>query len=82
MLTNADGQITKEQAEYVTESKSPAEHRCGICEWRVRCHETGKLFCKFVEGEVASMGGCKLFSIDLVKAANDPITLATNPPKK
>ena len=82
MLTNADGQITKEQADYGDVSSSPAQHRCGICSWIVKCPETGKHFCKIVEGEVKDMGGCKLFDVDLIKAANDPITLATNPPKK
>ena len=82
MLTNADGQITKEQADYVDKSSSPAEHRCQICEYIVKCPETGKHFCKFVVGEVAEMGGCKLYSTDLIKWATDPITIAQYPPKK
>lgn len=79
---NLDGQITKEQADYTDKSSNPAEHRCHICEFIRKCHVTGKHYCTKVEGEIAPMGGCKLFSIDLVKDANSPITLATNPPEE
>ena len=82
MLTNADGQVTKEQAKYTDESSSPAEHRCGICTQIRKCYETGKHLCAVVEGTVLDMGGCELFDKDLIKAATDEITLATNPPKK
>jgi hypothetical protein len=82
MKFNDQGRVSKEDAKYVEKSKSPAEHRCGICEYVRKCPETGEHYCTRVEGEVKDMAGCKLFSVDLVKAANDPITIATNPPEK
>lgn len=79
---NTAGQVTKAEAEYTDKSSSPAEHCCGICTQIFKDHVTGKHYCKVVEGEVIDLGGCKLFDLDLVKFANWPLTLATNPPEK
>lgn len=79
---NSLGQITKAEADYSDKSSSPAIHRCQICTMIRKCYETGKHYCTAVEGEVRDMGGCKLFDIDLIKAATDPITIYTNPPEK
>ena len=82
-----DGKVSKEQAKY-KESTAPAEHRCGICEFYERpigaLNPTvkGVGSCTKVEGEIEPMYGCILFGGDLIAMANDPITNATNPPKK
>lgn len=78
---NSLGQITKQEAKYVSRSSSPAEHRCGICTEVHKCPSTGIHYCKLVEGAVDDMGGCELFDKDLIKWATDPITLADYPPK-
>lgn len=79
---DSQGRMSKKDAEYTDKSKSPAEHRCGICEFITKCPSTGEHHCTKVIGDINPMGGCRLFSVDLVVAANDPITLATNPPEK
>jgi hypothetical protein len=82
MEYNDAGQISKADAEYTDKSKSPAEHRCGICTQIRKCYVTGEHYCTVVEGPVIHMGGCKLFDMDLIKNANSKITLATDPPEK
>jgi len=68
--------FSKAEVDY-KKSSSPAEHRCGICEFML---DDGG--CALVEGKVEDLYGCKLFSADLIKWANDPITLAAHPPKE
>lgn len=82
MKTNDAGQITKAEAEYTDKSSSPAQHCCGICTKIRKCYVTGSHYCTEVEGAVVDLGGCKLFDLDLVRNANWPLTLATNPPEK
>ena len=67
---------TKEEVDYGP-SSSPAEHRCQICEYLLG--HTPNHECGLVEGHIKDMDGCKLFSVNLIKAANDPITLASHP---
>ena len=79
---DSEGKISKEAAEYTDKSSSPAQHACGICTKIRKCHVTGAHYCAEVIGEVKDLGGCKLFDLDLIKNANWPHTLATNPPEK
>lgn len=79
--TDENGQISKEDADY-KKSSSPAEHRCGTCTMVRKDHATGKHYCTLVRGDIDDMYGCKFYDRDLVKAANDPLTIATNPPEK
>lgn len=74
---------TKKEVDYGL-SSSPAEHRCGICEYHYHPSPTGegKMMCQVVEGTVQEMDGCKEFRRDLIEAATDPITIACYPPKK
>jgi hypothetical protein len=87
---NSQGQVTKEEADY-GKSSSPAQHRCGICEYYrpevgktgFQCNLTeGQGACTLVEGSIEPMYGCKLFSIDLALAVNDPINVSDYPPPK
>lgn len=66
---------SKSEVDY-GKSSSPAEHRCGICTHR--CHNS----CDIVEGRIELMDGCKMFDVDLLEAANDPINLSNHPPTK
>lgn len=79
---DSQGRMSKKDAEYTDKSKSPAQHCCGICEFITFCPENGEHHCTKVIGDVVPLGGCKLFSVDLVKNATWPLTLATNPPEK
>ncbi len=78
---------TKEEADY-GKSSSPAQHRCGICEYfqldiGSLCPTTdGEGACRIVIGGIEPMYGCKLFRKDLVVAATDPLTVYTNPSPK
>jgi hypothetical protein len=63
--------FTKSEVDYGPSSE-PKEHRCGICEFYLHNHQTGKKECGIVEGEIKDNDGCKLFSIDLIKAALHP----------
>jgi len=83
MIANDQGQVTKEEAEYTDRSKNPSAHRCGICTEVTKNYATGTHGCRKVQGDVTDMAGCKqFFSLDLIKWANDKITIATNPPEK
>ena len=73
MKFNSDGQTTKTESDYKDKSSDPAIHCCGLCTQIIKCHETGKHFCRVVEGEVDYLGGCKLFDLNLIKWANWPI---------
>jgi hypothetical protein len=73
---------TKKESDYTDQSSSPAEHRCGICEFHLHVPGTDKLECGIVKGTVEKMGGCKFFEKNLIAAANDKITLSSNPPTK
>ena len=82
MKYNDAGQVSKQDAEYTDKSKSPAEHACGICTKLRKCYVTDTHYCTAVIGEVVDLGGCKLFDLDLIRNANWPHTLATDPPEK
>ena len=77
----AGRKYTKKEADYGDKSSSPAEHRCGICEFiqHIKPHPHT---CRIVEGTVQDLGGCKFFRVDLIKAANDHLNLLDNPAKK
>jgi hypothetical protein len=64
---------TKKDADYGL-SSSPSEHRCGICEFLLDTPGVG-LECGIVEGDIENLYGCKFYSVDLIKAANDPLNL-------
>jgi hypothetical protein len=69
---NDQGQVTKAEAGYTEKSSAPKEHRCGICTEVRKCPETGKHFCRKVQGEVTDLAGCKqFFNLNLIKWAND-----------
>jgi hypothetical protein len=70
---------SKEEVDYKL-STNPVEHRCGICEHLFGHH--GEHGCQLVAGSIDDMFGCKLFSPDLIKKANDKINVATNPPEE
>ena len=72
---------TQAEAEYTNKSSSPAEHRCGICEF-IRHVKPHPHTCAIVDGTVEDMGGCRFFRVDLIKAANDKLNLLNSPPKK
>jgi hypothetical protein len=78
----AKPKMTKEQAGYVDKSSSPAEHRCGICEFHLHVPGTKLIECGIVAGSIEKMGGCDYFEMDLIANANSKITLASNPPTK
>ena len=71
--------FTKKEVDYGP-SKNPAKHRCGICSFREDIPGTCEMSCEIVEGPIEKMYGCKLFDVDLIRAANDPITVASHPP--
>jgi hypothetical protein len=71
---------TKEEVGYKL-SSSPAEHRCELCSFHLHVPGTDKLECGIVEGPIDKMYGCKLFDVNLIKAANDKINLLNHPPK-
>lgn len=73
--------MSKESAGYKL-SSSPAEHRCGICSYYLHLPGTKMMECGIVYGRIDPMMGCKYFDVNLIKAANDPITLLSNPPQK
>ena len=72
--------FTKKEVDYGP-SKNPAVHRCGICTFHLHVPGTDQLNCGTVQGTVESMYRCKMFDINLISAANDNVTLTTNPPK-
>jgi hypothetical protein len=76
-----DKKFTKEEADYVEKSSSPAEHRCGTCTYHLHTPGVPNMECGIVEGIIDTMGGCKFFDINLIVAANDPHNLTTDPPK-
>ena len=83
MKANDQGQVTKAEAGYTEKSSAPAKHRCGICTEVYKDHATGQHFCRKVQGPVTDMAGCKqFFDLDLIKWANDPLTIATDPPEQ
>lgn len=61
--------FTKAEAEYGP-SKEPCKHRCGICEYHLHVPATDRLECAIVEGPIKDADGCRLFSVDLIAAAN------------
>ena len=73
---------TKEEVDYKL-SSSPAEHRCGICSHLLRIPGTDphRYECAIVAGSIDEMYGCKLYDVNLIKAANDKINLLNHPPK-
>ena len=79
-IINIDKKFTKPEADYVEKSSSPAEHRCGICSFHLHVPGTHKMECGIVEGDIAPMGGCKFFDLNLLAAANDKHNLETDPP--
>ena len=78
----AKPKMTKQQAGYVNKSSSPAEHRCGICQFHLHVPGTKEIECGIVAGKIEKMGGCDYFEMDLIANANSKITLASNPPMK
>ena len=70
--------MNKKEAEYKP-SSDPTAHRCGICEFYkpvpgAPCPTVlGEGACILVEGSIEAMYGCKLYSVDLVSAVNDPL---------
>ena len=83
MEANDQGQVTKAEAGYTEKSNAPALHRCGICTEVYKDHATNTHYCRKVQGPVTDMAGCKqFFDLDLIKWANDPLTIATYPPEQ
>jgi hypothetical protein len=74
---NSEGQVTKQDANYTDKSSDPARHCCGLCESITKDHATGQHFCKLVEGEVKDLGGCELFSLNLIRWANWKIPITS-----
>jgi len=71
MKANDAGQVSKEDAKYVSGSSDPSRHCCGLCTWVFKDHDTNKHYCKKVEGEVTDLAGCKeFFDLNLIKWAN------------
>lgn len=71
--------MSKTEAGYKL-SSAPAEHRCGICSYLLKVPGTHHRYqCGVVEGPIDEMMGCKYFDVDLIKAANDPITKPHRP---
>ena len=70
-LLSQGRKFTKAEADYGP-SSNPKEHRCGICEFHLHVPGTDKMECSIVEGSIKANDGCKLFSIDLIRAALHP----------
>jgi hypothetical protein len=60
---------TKAEVKYGP-SSDPCKHSCGICTYHLHVPGTDRLECGIVEGKVKANDGCKLFDINLIKAAN------------
>ena len=80
---DARPKFTKEEVHY-GESSDPAKHRCGICSFLLDVPPRGSHIyaCGIVSGPIDEMYGCKFFDSNLIKAANDKLTLLSNPPAK
>jgi hypothetical protein len=70
-LLSQGRKFTKAEADYGP-SSNPKEHRCQICEFYIHIPGTDRKECAIVEGSIKDNDGCKLFDINLIRAALHP----------